>query len=155
MPRQRTPLWNWMKWAMLVVLCVLRVGEMSQGLVDLNGFVEDVGSEPSVKCGMWTGRKEGASSLWERLEPADTLCWLWWRWACGLSGNAKAAVGFGFERLRALHSWTTGDFPVFPTPNESSFRTLTCLLALPQEGNDTLAPHLPGCALIQNTKRGT
>lgn len=52
-----------MKWAMLVVLCVLRVGEMSQGLVDLNGFVEDVGSEPSVKCGMWTGRKEGASSL--------------------------------------------------------------------------------------------
>lgn len=66
---------------------------MSQDLVDLKGFVEDVGSEPSVKCGMWTGRKEGASSLGERLEPAATLCWLWWRWACGLSGNAKAAWG--------------------------------------------------------------
>lgn len=100
--------------------------------------MEDAGYEPSVKCGMWTGRKEGASSLGARLEPADELCWLWWRWACGLSGNAKAAGGVWFlEGLRAFHSWATGEFPVaFPTPNESSFRTLTCLLAWPQEGND-------------------
>lgn len=34
---------------------------------------------------------------------------------------------------------------LFPTPNESSFRTLTCLLAKAQEGNDAvLAPGLPG-----------
>lgn len=38
---------------------------------------------------------------------------------------------------------------LFPTPNESSFRTLTltltCLLAEPQEGNEAaLAPCLPG-----------
>lgn len=64
--------------------------------------MEDVGYEPSVKCGMWTGRKEGASSLGERLEPADALCWLWWRWACGLSGNAKAAVGVWFWKVCVL-----------------------------------------------------
>lgn len=59
-------------------LCV-GMGEMSQGSVYLKGFEEDVGYEPSVKCGMWTGRKEGAGSLGERSEPADALCWLWWR----------------------------------------------------------------------------
>lgn len=59
---------------------------------------------------------------------------------------------FGLGRLRALHSWATGEFPaLFPTPNESSFRTLTCLLAWPQEGNDAACPE---SALIQNTKRG-
>lgn len=64
-----------------------------------------MGREPSVKCGMWTGRKEGAGLLGERLEPADALCWLRWRWACGLSGNAKAAGRVsGFRRLRALCS---------------------------------------------------
>lgn len=81
------------------------------------------------------------------LEPANALCWLRWRWAWGLRGHIKASDEVtGFRRLRALPSWAKGEFLVlFPTPNESSFRTLTCLRAEPQEGNDAvLAPGLPG-----------
>lgn len=63
----------------MLVLCVLGWGRCPRAESYLKGFVEDVGCEPSVKCGMWTGRKEGAGSLRERLEPADALCWLWWR----------------------------------------------------------------------------
>lgn len=116
-----------------------------------------MGSEPSVKCGLWTGRKEGASLPGERLEPADALCWLWRRRTCGLSGNAKATgKGSGFRRLRALCSWATGEFPVlFPPPNESSFRTLTCLLAWPQEGNDAACSSSPRlCLDLEHQKRG-
>lgn len=64
---------------------------------------------------------------------------------------------FGLGRLRALHSWATGEFPaLFPTPNESSFRTLTCLLAWPQEGNDAACPESPRlCLNSEHQKRGT
>lgn len=90
------------------------------------------------------------------LEPANALCWLWWRWAWGLQGNVKASDELtGFRRLRALPGWAKWEFLVlFPTPNESSFRTLTCLLAKPQEGNDAaLAPCLPGWSFIQTPQR--
>lgn len=141
----------------MVGLRVLKMGETPKDWVYLNDFVEDVGSEPSVKCGLWTGRKEGASLPGERLEPADALCWLWWRRACGLSGNTKATSKVsGFRRLRALCSWATGEFPVlFPPPNESSFRTLTCLLAWPQEGNDAACSSSPRlCLDSEHQKRG-
>lgn len=92
--------------------------------------MEGVGSGPSVKCGMWTGRKEGEA----RSESGRSL-----QMHCaGCGGGEHVACqetqrrpsGFGSGRLRALHSWATGKFPgLFPTSNESSFRTLTCLLA--------------------------
>lgn len=91
-----------------------------------------------------------------RLEPANALCWLRWRWAWGLRRHIKASDEVtGFRRLRALPSWAKGEFLVlFPTPNESSFRTLTCLLAKPQEGNDAvLASGLPGWSFIQTLQR--
>lgn len=90
------------------------------------------------------------------LEPVAASCWLWWRWAWGLRGNRRASGEVtGFRRLRALPSWAKGEFLVlFPTPNESSFRTLTCLLAKAQEGNDAvLAPGLPGWSFIQTSQR--
>lgn len=90
------------------------------------------------------------------LEPANALCWLWWRWVWGLWGNIKASDEVtGFRSLRALPSWAKWEFLVlFPTPNEISFRTLTCLLAKPQEGNDAaLAPGFPGRSFIQIPQR--
>lgn len=90
------------------------------------------------------------------LEPANALCWLWWRWASGLQGNVKASDELaGFRSLRDRPSWAKWEFLVlFPPPNESSFRTLTCLLAKPQEGNDAaLAPCLPGWSFIQTPQR--
>lgn len=90
------------------------------------------------------------------LEPADALCWLWWRWAWGLLGKVKASDEVaGFRRFRALPSWAKWELlELFPTPNESSFRTLTCLLAKPQEGNDAaLAPCLPGRSFTQEHRK--
>lgn len=84
--------------------------------------------ELSVGCGL-VGRK--AQARWESGWSLQMHC-------AGSGGGGHVAcqetqrrpVGFGLGRLRALHSWATGEFPVlFPTPNENSFRTLTCLLA--------------------------
>lgn len=82
----------------------------------------------SVGCGL-VGRKEQAR--WESGWSLQMRCA-----GCGGGGHVacqetqRRPSGFGFGRLRALHSWATGEFPVlFPTPNESSFRTLTRLLA--------------------------
>lgn len=82
----------------------------------------------SVRCGL-VGRKEQARS---------ESGWSLQMHCAGCGGGEHVACqetprrlsGFGFGRLCALHGWATGEFPVlFPTPNESSFRTLTCLLA--------------------------
>lgn len=138
------------------VLCVLKMGEMPKSRVYLKGFVEDVGYEPSVSAGCGQVGRKAQACLESGWSLAHTLCWLWRRWACGLSGNAKAAEAPGFRRLRALHSRATGEFLVlFPTPNESSFRTLTCLLAWPQEGNDAACFSSPRLRLnSEHQKRG-
>lgn len=76
---------------------------------------------------------------------ANALGWLQWRWFWALLRNVKAADKVtGFKRLSPLPRWTIWElFALFPILNESSFRTLTCLLAKAQEGNDAaLAPSL-------------
>lgn len=93
-----------------------------------------------------------------RLGLSSALCRLRWRWAQGLLGKIMASDEvIGFRRVRALPGWAKWELlGLFPTPNEISFRTLTCLLAKAQEGNDAaLAPCLPGRSFIQNaTKKG-
>lgn len=74
------------------------------GLSPLRGSGEDMSGEPSLKCGIWTERKEGASSLGE--SPGACRCIVPLapeRWARGLLGNVKTADAVsGFRRLRAL-----------------------------------------------------
>lgn len=65
----------------------------------------------------------------------------------------------GFLVLESCVLFAAGacrQFPVlFPTPNESSFRTLTCLLAQPQEGNGAACPSSPRlCLNSEHPKRG-
>lgn len=95
------------------------------------------------------------STYWKS---ADALDWLQWRWFWTLLRNVKAADKVtGFRRLSALPGWTKWElFALFPILNESSFRTLTCLLAKAQEGNDAaLAPSLlHGSSIQPTTKKG-
>lgn len=102
-----------------------------------------MGPKPRVTWRVWTDGKEDAGWLRECCVPGAG--------SGGVGvGSVRNRQGFrqatGFRRLRALPTGAKSEFlALFPTPNESSFRTLTCLLDKPQEGSDAaLVPCLPG-----------
>lgn len=118
--------------------------------------MEDVGYEPSVECGMWTGRKEGRRKLARRAVGA-----------CRCIVLALVEVGMWLVRKRkgGRWGWVLEGCVLFTVGLKAS--SLCCFLLLmrvpsgllrvswpsPRKEMMQLAPHLPGCALIQNTKR--